>query len=431
MRQRERVGQLLDSYKAVNPEFVQVASLDPFSELTRGEDLIKRVPELEILHGGGVVIEYGEGENVRHVVVRNQDLFQPLQAGAPGSEQDHFASAFTGEDEITSALIRLREGKGAKVAFTTGHGEPATNDLNPRGRGIGNWRARLAKVGCDVIDLNIIQDQIPPDVSLLVVAGPKTSFKPDEVERLKAYATAGGPTLLLLGNADSSGLDDLLKSFNLALGPGLVIDPRYNYRSNPSMVFAPTSAAMKHPIIDPLGTNRAVLLPGAAPIQIAGQAVRGRPAAEPADRGLVPVPILRTTNFSWVESNPKNPTVRLDPENDEPGPVTVGIAVSERSDSPGPNPGADGKPRLVLFSAPAMAENVFLEIEQTNLDLLMNAASWLRNRPDTQGIPPHTHVALTLSVDPLLRSRLILVPSTVAVMLIIALGITVYVARRQ
>ena len=85
----------------------------------------------------------------------------------------------------------------------------------------------------------------------------------------------------------------------------------------------------------------------------------------------------------------------------------------------------------MLFSCPAMAENVFQEIEQTNLDLLMNAASWLRNRPDTQGIPPHTHVALTLSVDPFLRSRLILVPSAVAVMLIIAMGITVYIARRQ
>ena len=78
-----------------------------------------------------------------------------------------------------------------------------------------------------------------------------------------------------------------------------------------------------------------------------------------------------------------------------------------------------------------MAENVFQEVEQTNLDLLMNAASWLRGRPDTQGIAPQTHVALTLSVDPSLRSRLILVPSVVAVMLIIAMGIIVFIARRE
>ncbi len=111
--------------------------------------------------------------------------------------------------------------------------------------------------------------------------------------------------------------------------------------------------------------------------------------------------------------------------------MLVGVAVSERPEKARPGDAAEGKPRLVLLSSPAMAENVFQEIEQTNLDLLMNAASWLRNRPDTQGIPPHTHVALTLSVDPFLRSRLILVPSAVAAMLIIAMGITVYIARRQ
>jgi hypothetical protein len=61
----------------------------------------------------------------------------------------------------------------------------------------------------------------------------------------------------------------------------------------------------------------------------------------------------------------------------------------------------------------------------------MNAASWLRGRPDTLGIAPKSHVALTLTVDSQLRSRLILVPSVTAVMLIIALGIVVYVARRE
>ncbi len=78
-----------------------------------------------------------------------------------------------------------------------------------------------------------------------------------------------------------------------------------------------------------------------------------------------------------------------------------------------------------------MAENRVQEIERTNLDLLMNAASWLRGRSDTQGIAPKTHVALTLTANPALRSRLILVPSVTAILVIIAAGITVFVARRE
>ena len=438
VRQRDRVVQLLESYKAVNPAMIELDSLDPYSDVTRYDELVKRMPELELLHGGGVVsgggvvIQYGEGDSAQHVVVRNGDLFQQLPPGAARGGMDQFASAFTGEDEVTSALMRLREGKKAKVVFTTGHGEPLTSDLNPQSRGIGNWKARLAKVGCEVIDLNLIQDEIPADTSLVIVVSPKSAFKPDEEPKLRAFAEKGGPVLLLLGNTEPSGLDEFLKSFNLALGGGLVIDPRYNYKNNPSLVFAPTGGIVKHPVIDPLGPNRAALLPSAAPIHVFGQSTRGQAPTDPVNPRLLPAPLLQTTNFSWAESNPKNSPVRLDPKTgDEPGPLTVGVAVTERPEKLAPGNVTAGKPRLVLFSSPGMAENYVQEIEQTNLDLLMNAASWLRNRPDTQGIPPHTHVSLTLAVDPFLRSRLILVPSAVAVMLIIALGITVYMTRRQ
>ncbi len=428
---RDRVVQLLESYKAVNPQMIQLENLNPYTDPARGDELTRRVPELEILHAGGVVIEYGEGESAQHVVVRNQDLYQGIPLDPAHGGQSHFASAFTGEDEITSALIRLREGKKSKVAFTTGHGEPSTSDLNPRGRGIGNWKSRLTKAGCEVIDLNLIQEEIPADLSLLIVMGPKGPFKPDELAKLKGFSIAGRPIMLLLGNTEPSGLDDLLKSYNLAIGSGVVIDPKYNFSSNQALVFVPTSSGVKHPVIDPLGTNRAVLMPAAAPIHVFGQSKKGSPPSEPVDPTLVPAPILLTSKYSWAESNPKNPPLRLDSEQDEPAPVLVGVAVSERAEKARPGDLAEGKPRLVLLASPAMAENAFQEIEQTNLDLLMNAASWLRNRPDTQGIPPHTHVALTLSVDPFLRSRLILVPSAVAAMLIVAMGITVYIARRQ
>ena len=135
--------------------------------------------------------------------------------------------------------------------------------------------------------------------------------------------------------------------------------------------------------------------------------------------------------MSWAESDPKTLPMTFDKKVDKPGPLPVGVAVSERVERSQPGGTALGKPRLVLFSSPAMAENVFQEIERTNLDTLMLAASWLRGRSDTLGIPPHTHVALSLSVDPGLRQRLILVPSVVAVLLIIAMGIIVFIARRE
>src|SRR5262249_2514777 len=110
---------------------------------------------------------------------------------------------------------------------------------------------------------------------------------------------------------------------------------------------------------------------------------------------------------------------------------TVGVAVARRTGPARPGAEPEEKPRLVLFSSATMADNLLQEIAPSNLDLLMNAASWLRGRPDTMGISAKTHVALTLAVDEQLRARLIMVPTTTAMMVIIALGVIVYMARRE
>ena len=158
-RQRDRVEQLLESYRDANPRSVRIAHLDPYSDVSRIEELAKRVPDLAMLRGGGVLIEYGEGPEAEAVVVRNQDMFEPISADQLRTGSDRFESAFTGEDAITSALMRRREGKKVKVAFTKGHGEQPID--NPGQKGLGNWKARLSRVGCDVIELNLARRGCP------------------------------------------------------------------------------------------------------------------------------------------------------------------------------------------------------------------------------------------------------------------------------
>jgi gliding motility-associatede transport system auxiliary component len=428
--QRDRVKQLLDAYKSTKPDRVELDSLDPFNDVARYEELAKRVPELELLTGGGVVIEYGTGEAAPHAVVRNQDLFLERWLD-PARRSDGRASSFNGEDEITTALLRLKEGQKTKVAFSVGHGEPSISDLNPRGRGIGNWRARFNKVGCEVVELNLLSDEIPTELALMIVVGPKSPFKPEEIQKLRSFTDRRKPLLLLLGNSEPSGLDEFLKSYNLSIGKGIIVDRALYLSGNPALVLAPTEPALKHPMIDALGANRAVLLPGAAPIHIAGSGRAGASDAAPVDPALVPVAFLRTSGSSWAESDPTKRPLTLDRNTDEAGPLLVGVAVAERGATNEPANASSAAHRLVLFSCPAMAENFFQDIERTNLDILMLAAGWLRGRPDTMGIAPKHHIALTLTADPELRQRLILIPSFVALMSIIAMGVIVYTARRE
>ncbi len=184
-------------------------------------------------------------------------------------------------------------------------------------------------------------------------------------------------------------------------------------------------------------SDRAVLVPNGAPIHILGQgpSAPGKPGTAPVNPHLVPIAILRSGPQSWAETDLTNPRPQLNQGSDEPGPVTVGVVVQERAAAAAASAGSTAafgaRPRLALFSSRSLADNVVQGIEPTNLDLVMNAASWLRGRPDAVGITANTHVALTLTADPVLRSRLVLVPTVMAMLGIIAVGTIVHVARRE
>ncbi|WP_406700602.1 GldG family protein [Singulisphaera sp. Ch08] len=420
--QSDRIQQVLDLYKAANPDRIRVETLNPFVEPEKYEAIAKRVPGVAVTQGGGVLIAYGAGEKAAYSVVRTSELFDLPRSGRVEDQSALYESTFHGETAITSALIALREGKKPKIFFTTGHGERSINEARPREPGIGVWHARLAATGAEVAELNLIESEIPADASLLIVVGPKSPFRTEEVSKLRGYLDRGQPALMLLGNQERTGLEELLHSYNIDFGPGTIVDRRLSAPGRPQFVYVPMTPDLRHPVVDSL-ISRFVLLPSASPIRILGFG-----GSAPVNTNLIGTPLLRTSSFSWAESDLTKRPVEYDQGPDEKGPLTVGVTVNNKPDAEGKS---DGDPRLVLFSSPAMADNDLLQEEPTNQDLLMNAIAWLRGRPDLQGIAPRTHVSMTLLADPVLRFRLIMVPTVMAVLLVIALGVSTYVARRE
>ncbi|WP_020466938.1 GldG family protein [Singulisphaera acidiphila] len=426
--QSERIQQVLDLYKAANPGRIRLETLDPYAEPEKYEAISKRVPGVAVTQGGGVLIEYGAGEKATHAVVRTSELFDLPASGRVEDQAALYESTFHGETVITSALIALREGKKPKIYFTTGHGEPSINETRPREPGIGVWHSRLAATGADVAELNLIETEIPADTSLLIVVGPKTPFRTEEASKLRGYLDRGSPALMLLGSQEKTGLEELLHSYNIDFGRGTIVDRRLSAPGRPQFVYVPMTPALRHPIVDPL-ISRFVLMPSSSPIRILGFG-----GSAPVNMKVRGTPLLRTSNFSWAESDLSKRPVEFDQGPDEKGPLTVGVAVYDtppKAEGKQAEGKQEGEPRLVLFSSPTMADNDLIQEEPTNQDLLMNAIAWLRGRPDLQGIAPRTHVSMTLLADPVLRFRLIMVPTVMAVLLVIGLGISTYVARRE
>lgn len=420
IQQRDMVQQLLELYRAVNPEKIRLDHVDPDRDLARYEALVNRVQDVGATQGGGVVIEYGEGDAADRFVVRNSDLFDIPRASRFDPEAERFESVFKGEAAITSALMRLREGKKTRVVFLTGHGEQAIDDTDAtKPGGLGLWKARLTATGCEVVEVNLLTQSLPEDTAVVIVAGPKDPFRPDEAARLESYVEHKGPLMVLLSDVETTGLEGLLEKFDVKLGRGLVVEPRLCWNGKVEYLVAPV-ARQEHPILDSL-RNQVLLIVRAQPIVTSPANANPKAAAT-----LVSTPLVRTSPQSWAEVD-RNSTRAQRDENDQGGPFTLAVAVSDR---PAPGDSKAGTPRIVAVSSRYFADNGMVQMFPSNLDFLMNSLNWLRGREDFTGIAPRTHASLTLTADPLLRARLVMVPTVLAVLLIITLGVVTYLARR-
>jgi len=432
MRQLDRVRQLVELYHVANPSKVSVEYLDPFRDIKEFEALARRVPDVAASSGDGMVLTLGEGADAPRAVLGTRELFDV--GSTSGSSSDRYTSTFRGEDLITSTLIRLREGKRTKVAFSTGHGEPSTAEVDFNRAGFGLWRARLASVGSDVIEINLLRDQIPTDVTLLVIGGPKVAFQDQEIKQVKQYLARGGPMIVLADAGEAANIGDLLPIYNVDLGPGVITDPKYHFENRSTIVYAPLAPNVIHPIVAPM-VEQVALLQNASPINILGLGTLAGSSANttgskpppPPNPGILTTPILRTSPGSWAESDPETRPMRLDRGREAAGSLVVGVAATTRPALASEQP----TPRLVLFSSSSLADNRLLRTEATNIDLLMNAVSWLRNKPELIGIAPKTHEALLFAADPGLQLRLVMVPTLVAGVVIVGLGLATYLARRD
>ena len=161
----------------------------------------------------------------------------------------------------------------------------------------------------------------------------------------------------------------------------------------------------------------------------------GDSAAPGADATVDPdlVPDADPANGAFVVGRERahEGTAAHDRKTDEARPAAVGMAVAERAGQHQPG-GARGQ----------AAAGALLMPRDGRERLPGDRANQPRHADDRRGLasgplghswasPRSTHVALTLSVDPELRQRLILVPSVVACLLIIAMGIIVFTARRE
>jgi hypothetical protein len=162
-------------------------------------------------------------------------------------------AAFLGEIAFSGALLDVTSTKSLKAYFLQGHGEHQI-DSGDEVMGYLKFASILRENCIKPEPLSLLgTDAVPPDCSLLVVAGPRDVIDDAELDKIEQYLNQGGRLLALFyyGSVPkNTGLERLLAKWGVDVGHNVVTDPDNTARGTDVKVS--NFGNGKHPVINAL-----------------------------------------------------------------------------------------------------------------------------------------------------------------------------------
>jgi ABC-type uncharacterized transport system involved in gliding motility auxiliary subunit len=342
---------LMAEYKTLSPHF-KYQFVDPQQKPEVAQDF-------GATHMGDVIIAYGTRKD-------------HLDAGARGQ---------LGEEDVTGAIVKVTSDKIKEVCFVTGHGEKSLTDGSQDG--YTQVDAGLKKENYATKTVNLITENgVPSDCSVLVIAGPKQSYYPQETAMLGKFLDAGGNALIMVDPATDPKLDDLFQSWNVAVGSNVVVDA-----SGMGQLFGGGPII---PVVQDFGSS---------PITKGFQGSvaffpLARTAAIADKSKTIPqtVELLKTSerSFTIPKLEPGQKKISFDSKTDKIGPLSLGVTANRKV--------GDKDARLVVIGNSQFAANPWVT-QQRNGDLFFNSIDWLTQDENLISIRPKsaTNRRVTLS----------------------------------
>ncbi len=419
--QVQQITTLLKEYQQKGGKNVAMENIDPAYDIARATALQNK------LHFDGadhlVIFVYKD----KNRFVKEDDLFDinPM-TGQVG--------AFKGEQQFTSALLSLIEGKASKVYFTEGHGEHSLQN-SQTANGYALLEASLKNENIETSNLNLAsKGEVPTDADAVVIAGPAISFSLIEAQSLEKYLDGNGKLLILLDPYVTSGLEDLFKKYGLKYDNDLVL-----YRAmttTGSQMTVPLALIYEggfssHPITAKFSQNKLQL-------QIVGARSLSLVTDEKGQHSPKDNLLLQTdpNAFGWVNNTATSTGSMLDFKDrtydkatDIAGPVTVAAAYDG-----GTTIDPNSKATLLATRIVMIGSSKFLAndaAETVGINFFTNSINWLVKKDAVLDISPKKPQEYGISLSPmqmrtLLWCALIFIPGAALI-----LGIFTWFSRRK
>lgn len=276
----------------------------------------------------------------------------------------HNVSALN-ETNVTNALVRLLKGAKKLAYFAQGDGE-----LNPGDKGRrGYSEIRKALQSENYIVKTLVLDQsphVPPDCSVLVIAGPTQPWLQPEVQAVANYLGRGGRVLFLINFEAHGPLVAYLRTLGLKLTPDVIVD-----ESGIGRVFGASPLMPIAAQYDP----HAITRPMRGVVTLFPMARTVKPGANSNTRAVLS-PLIETSASSYELTDLKGletGRVSFNPATSKKGPLTIGVAGTMAVSGTKP---LHHQARFVVYGSPDFAANAYLGFSG-NRDLFLNSMNWL------------------------------------------------------
>lgn len=317
------------------------------------------------------------------------------------------------EQALTNALVQLTERPVLSVGFVRGHLERDIDSLTAP-EALGSAAQALRDEGFQVDALELGAEAL--GVDLVVIAGAARSFLPAELVALRRHLDQGGRLLVLSDpGAGTAGLAELLADFGAQLGDDVVVDPDPAAKSIGFEDDAPVVRRYEpHPITEPLADQVTVF-------------VRAR-SVSPTFGATDVATLIRTSEESWAEADPRaEPPYTLDLD-DGPGPIPIAVAVDRGLT--GARDRRLDRARLVVIGDVDFASNKFIGLG-ANRDLFANSAAWLLGTNDKITLRPKSRSGDRLPVTEAQLFGIMFFSVNLIPLLIVSFGFSVWAIRRR
>ncbi|HEX4772952.1 MAG TPA: GldG family protein [Bryobacteraceae bacterium] len=332
-----------------------------------------------------------------------------------GSRREE-AKALT-EEGLTGAFVKDLKGV-RTVCVVSGSKEHALDDTTPVG--LSQFKDLLARDNYQAQSISLVdKTAVPGECTVLVIAGPKFDYTPNEVSAIKTYVEGGGRAMFLLDPPLNFGHDQIASNdalVNLLASWGVTPEKDLVLEQNPVGQMLGLGAETplvknyaSHPIVNDL--NSITGFPLARSLEIKnGDKTTVEKLFSTSDGAFA------VTKLSSNEINPQDPS-------NKKGPFLLGAAGSYNTGKPS-NPG-----RFAVIGSSGFMDNRMLRF-QANSDLALNAINWLSSDEDLISIRPKTDENQRFDITQHRMNIFSYVDLIGMPLFVIVLGIGIYLKRR-